>query len=149
MLRIFGIDPGSHRTGWGVIDAEGTRFKRVASGTLVAKKGSLSSRLCQIADGIDKLIANYEPTSGAIESIFHAKNSQSALKLGHARGVALLCMARFDLEISEYSPTQVKQAMTGAGRASKEQLAQMIKMILAKLWAFGELIRVVISFYQF
>ena len=137
MVRILGIDPGSHKTGWGIIDAEGTRFRYVASGTITAKGKELAKRLVLIADALELIIGQHQPKVGAIETVFHAKNSQSALKLGHARGVALLSMSRAGLEIGEYSPTQIKQALTGAGRAQKEQVAQMVQLLLGHRGPFG------------
>ena len=137
MVRILGIDPGSHRTGWGIIDAQGTRFRYVCSGTITAKGNGLAQRLVVIANDLDQIIVQHQPDLGAIESVFHAKNSQSALKLGHARGVALLSMGRAGLEIGEYSPTQIKQALTGAGRAEKEQVAQMVQLLLGHPGPFG------------
>ena len=109
MNRILGIDPGSHKTGWGIVEAEGTRFRYVSSGTITAKGTSLPERLVVIGDQLDAIIERFRPEQGAIESLFHAKNAQSALKLAHARGVALLSMSRVRLVIGEYSPTQIKQ----------------------------------------
>jgi crossover junction endodeoxyribonuclease RuvC len=130
MVRILGIDPGSHKTGWGVIDVQGTRYSRVASGTIVARGEQLGERLVLIAEGLERVLAEHRPRQGALEAIFHAKNSQSALKLGHARGVAMLALARAGLEIGEYSPSRVKQAVTGTGRAAKEQVAKMVHLLL-------------------
>ena len=137
MVRILGIDPGSHKTGWGVIDARGTRYSYVSSGTIVAKAETLARRLVIIADHLERVIEQFEPNLGAIESVFYAKNAQSALKLGHARGVALLSMSRAGLEIGEYNPTQIKQALTGAGQAQKEQVAYMVKLLLGHKGPFG------------
>ena len=130
MVRILGIDPGSHNTGWGVVEVEGTRFRRVASGTVGTGSKHLWERLLLIDRGLEAILREYRPQGAAIESVFYAKNAQSALKLGHARGVALLGMARAGLEIGEYSPTQIKQAVTGTGRATKEQVAHMVGLLL-------------------
>jgi crossover junction endodeoxyribonuclease RuvC len=130
MVRILGIDPGSHKTGWGVIDVQGTRYSRVASGTIVARGEHLGQRLVHIVEGLERVLGEHRPQQGALEAIFHAKNSQSALILGHARGVAMMALARAGLEISEYTPSRVKQAVTGAGRASKEQVGHMVHLLL-------------------
>lgn len=130
MVRVLGVDPGSHKTGWGVVAGAGSRFSYVASGTVVAGKGSLTERLCSIANELEAVIAKHAPSSLSIETIFHAKNSQSALRLGHARGVALLCAGRAGLAVHEYTAGQIKQASTGRGRAEKEQVQQMVRMIL-------------------
>lgn len=130
MLRVLGIDPGSHNTGWGIVDGAGSRFVHVASGTLRARGQSLAQRLASIADGLDEIVVGYRPASLSVETVFHAKNAQSALKLGHARGVALLSAARAQLDVFEYTAGQIKQACTGRGRAEKEQVQTMVCMIL-------------------
>jgi crossover junction endodeoxyribonuclease RuvC len=129
-VRIIGIDPGSNHLGWGVVEAHGSRVVHVASGTLHAPAGNLVSRLCYIAEHLDALLSEHQPRAGAVESIFHAKNSLSALRLGHARGVALLCLGRAGLSVHEYTPGQIKQAATGHGHADKEQVQTMVRMLL-------------------
>ncbi|MEM6533611.1 MAG: crossover junction endodeoxyribonuclease RuvC [Myxococcota bacterium] len=129
-LRVLGIDPGSHKTGWGIVDAAGSRMTHVASGTVTAVGSTLSLRLVSIADALDEIVSKYRPVACSVETIFHAKNSQSALKLGHARGVALLCAARAELAVFEYTAGQIKQACTGQGRAEKGQVQTMVRMIL-------------------
>ncbi|MEK7706122.1 MAG: crossover junction endodeoxyribonuclease RuvC [Myxococcota bacterium] len=129
-MRVLGIDPGSHRTGWGVIEANGSRVEHIASGTIEARGETLGARLRAIADGLDDVMAHHRPMAVAVETIFHAKNSRSALQLGHARGVALLCAARFGASIHEYTAGQIKQATTGRGRADKEQVQKMVQLIL-------------------
>ncbi|MEO1481112.1 MAG: crossover junction endodeoxyribonuclease RuvC [Myxococcota bacterium] len=130
MRRVLGIDPGSHKTGWGIVDGDGSRMTHVASGTVPAKGESLAHRLASIADALDAIVHQYRPEACSVETIFHAKNSQSALKLGHARGVALLSAARADLAVFEYTAGQIKQACTGQGRAGKDQVQTMVRMIL-------------------
>jgi crossover junction endodeoxyribonuclease RuvC len=130
MSRVFGIDPGTQHLGWGVLDAHGTRLTHVASGTLHAPNDVLVRRLCYLADALDALIATHRPDAAAVEMIFHAKNSQSALTLGHARGIALLCLGRAGVPVFEYTPGQIKQAATGRGRAEKEQVQTMVRMLL-------------------
>lgn len=129
-MRVLGIDPGSHRTGWGVIEMHGSRVEHVASGTIEARGEDLATRLRAIADGLDAVLASHQPMAVAVEMIFHAKNSRSALQLGHARGVALLCAARSGATIHEYTAGQIKQATTGRGRADKDQVQKMVQLIL-------------------
>lgn len=129
-MRVLGIDPGSHRTGWGVIDAEGSRLHHIDSGVITAPASAAAAqRLLVIADGLDAVMVRYSPAAASVETIFHAKNSQSALMLGQARGVALLCAARGGAAVFEYTAGQIKQATTGRGRAEKEQVQQMVRLI--------------------
>ena len=129
-MRIIGVDPGTRVTGWGIIESEGTRLRRVCSGTIAPKSEDLAHRLRAIADGLDAVVAEYSPEVSAVESLFHAKNSQSALKLGHARGAILVSLARADVGVFEYAPSRIKQAVTNHGRASKEQVQEMVKLLL-------------------
>jgi crossover junction endodeoxyribonuclease RuvC len=131
MARVFGIDPGSHRTGWGVLSACGTEFTYEGSGTIQAPEGALAVRLRAIGDALDELLTRYRPDAIAVEAIFHAQNSQSALRLGQARGVALLCAARSGAPVFEYTAGQIKQALSGRGRASKDQVQAMVRVVLA------------------
>jgi crossover junction endodeoxyribonuclease RuvC len=129
-LRVLGIDPGSHRTGWGVIDLVQGRLLHVASGVVQAGQGSSAERLRAIADGLDEILARFAPQAVAIETVFHAKNAQSALLLGQARGVALLCVARAHAPVFEYTAGRIKQAATGRGRAEKAQVQSMVRLLL-------------------
>ena len=129
-MIVLGVDPGSHRTGWGVVLVDGNRLTHVASGVVEGASDDLPRRLANIADGLDAMLAKYRPQALSIENIFHAKNSQSALQLGHARGVAMLCAMRAGLAVFEYTAGQIKQATTGRGRAEKEQVQQMVRIIL-------------------
>ena len=131
VLRVLGIDPGSRITGYGVVDLHGNKIRHVASGTVSpSPKQDMTERLKIIHEGFVEVIAEYQPTVGAIESIFAAKNVQSALKLGQARGVLLLAMAQAGLSVTEFAPTHVKRAVVGVGRADKGQVQHMIKMLL-------------------
>jgi crossover junction endodeoxyribonuclease RuvC len=130
MITVLGIDPGSHKTGWGVVVGDGSRLTHVASGIIVGGAGELPARLCAIADGLEDLLRRHTPNAVSVETIFHAKNSQSAIALGQARGVALLVAARAGAQVFEYTAGQIKQATTGRGRADKEQVAQMVSVIL-------------------
>jgi crossover junction endodeoxyribonuclease RuvC len=128
---ILGIDPGTQFTGFGVIEDTGSKFNCIHHGVIRAGiKGHLALRLDIIFSGISALIEKYSPADMAIESIFHAKNAQSALKLGHARGVAMLAGARGNLEIHEYTPRAIKKGITGSGAASKAQVQKMMSLLL-------------------
>lgn len=130
-MRIFGIDPGSERTGYGCVDTDGTRHRLVACGTISAPAGTaFAGRLHVIHSGLVTLLAEQRPDCVAIENIFHARNVRSALKLGHARGVALLAASAAGIVIVEYTPAEIKRAVVGFGRAEKPQVAQMVKLLL-------------------
>ena len=129
-MIVLGIDPGSHRTGWGIITCSGSKYQHIDSGVVLGGDGGLAERLLRLADGLDAVLARHKPTALSIENIFHAKNAQSALALGHARGVAVLCAVRAGLSVAEYTPGQIKQATTGRGRAEKEQVQDMVRIIL-------------------
>jgi crossover junction endodeoxyribonuclease RuvC len=130
-VRIFGIDPGSVRTGYGCVETDGTRHRLVICGTLAAPSGSaLPDRLHTIHDGLSRLLRESSPDCVVIENLFHAKNVRSALVLGHARGVAVLAAVEAGLPLVEYTPTEVKLAIVGYGHADKVQMQQMVKMLL-------------------
>lgn len=128
--RVIGIDPGSVNCGWGIVEARGNTLTRVASGVIKAGRGAFSGRLITIYDAIRDLVAEHSPNEGAIEGIFHQRNAQSALKLGHARGVALLALVHAELPVTEYEPSRVKKAVMGRGGASKEQIRSMVALLL-------------------
>jgi crossover junction endodeoxyribonuclease RuvC len=131
-MVVLGVDPGSHRTGWGLVTRDGTALRHLASGTITAGDGDLATRLCRIAEALDTVFEEHQPGAVAVETVFHAKNAQSALLLGHARGVALLCAARKHVPVFEYTAGQIKRATTGHGRADKQQVQSMVRMILGK-----------------
>ena len=130
--RVLGIDPGSRITGYGVVEKQGNRLIHVAHGTIVAytKEATFAERLVRIHDGLAEVISLHEPEAAAVEGIFHYKNALSALKLGHARGVALLACCQAALPVHEYKPTQIKQALVGTGRADKQQVQEMVSLLL-------------------
>jgi crossover junction endodeoxyribonuclease RuvC len=131
MTRVLGIDPGSRFLGWGVVDAEGSRVQHVAHGVIApGAKRPLPERLVGIFSGLEEAIDRWQPEVAAIEQVFTARGPKAALVLGHARGAALLALARAGLEIGEYSPAAIKLAVAGHGRASKEQLASMVGRLL-------------------
>jgi crossover junction endodeoxyribonuclease RuvC len=130
-MKIFGIDPGSERTGYGCIDSDGSRHRLVICGALTAPaRTSFPDRLLVIHAGLTTLLAEHRPDCVAIENVFHAKNVRSALKLGHARGVALLAASQAGVTVIEYAPAEIKRAVVGFGRAEKHQVGQMIKLLL-------------------
>ena len=130
-MIAIGIDPGTLNLGWGVVASEGNSLRHLGHGVVRASGDQpLSSRLCQIGDALDAILARYRPGLGSVEGIFFDKNAQSAAKLGHARGVVLLCLERQRIPVREHSPARVKRTLTGNGRAEKSQVAQMVKAIL-------------------
>ena len=138
-MMILGIDPGSRRTGWGLLRREGQRTEYVHSGTFrLGSETSLSARLVKLNTGMEALIEKHRPDECAVEQIFMGKNARSALVLGHARWVILCAIARAGVALHEYSPTQVKQAIVGAGRASKSQIQLMVGALLTRQVAFQE-----------
>jgi crossover junction endodeoxyribonuclease RuvC len=130
-MKIFGIDPGSERTGYGCIETDGSRHRLVVCGALTAPAHtSFPDRLLVIHAGLTTLLAEHRPDCIVVENVFHAKNVRSALKLGHARGVALLAASQAGLAVIEYAPAEIKRAVVGYGRAEKHQVGQMIKLLL-------------------
>jgi crossover junction endodeoxyribonuclease RuvC len=130
-VRIVGIDPGSERTGYGCVETDGRRHQLIACGAITAAAGDpFPIRLARIHRELASLFAKTRPDCVAVESVFHAVNARSALKLGHARGVALLAAVEAGCEIVEYTPAEVKRAVVGYGRAEKRQVQQMIKLLL-------------------
>jgi len=127
---ILGIDPGSRITGFGVIKMQGQKIHYIASGCIKIKDGPLCERLNQIYDGIAQVVQTYKPSEAAIEQVFMAKNADSALKLGQARGVAMVAMAQHALLVAEYSARQIKQAVVGTGAADKTQVQHMVTQLL-------------------
>jgi crossover junction endodeoxyribonuclease RuvC len=130
-VRIFGIDPGSVRTGYGCVETDGTRHRLVACGALTGSRTtSFAERLHLIHSGLRDAIRSTAPDCVALENLFHARNVKSALLLGHARGVAVLAAVEAGIPIAEYTPAEIKVAVTGYGRADKPQVQQMIKFLL-------------------
>ena len=130
-MRIFGIDPGSERTGYGCVETDGRRHHLIACGAIAALHGdTFPNRLLRIHTELSALLTSCRPDCVAIESLFHAANVRSALKLGHARGVAMLAAVEAGCEVVEYTPAEVKRAVVGYGRAEKHQVGQMVKLLL-------------------
>lgn len=132
-IRIIGIDPGLRRTGWGIIDADGVRLSYVASGHISAPADeALAYRLRELFEGISGVIAAYRPLEAAVEETFVNENAKATLKLGQARGMALLAPAMKGLKVAEYPPNLVKKSVVGAGHAEKHQIQAMIGFLLPK-----------------
>ena len=131
MIRILGIDPGSRKTGYGLIDVERGRARYVASGVIRIPEGALPERLKLIFDAVSQIAGQYQPQQMAIESVFMAKSAGSALKLGQARGAAIVAATNAGLPVAEYEARKVKQAVVGTGAADKLQVQHMVKTLLA------------------
>ena len=130
-MRIIGIDPGSGATGYGIIETDGSGHRIVLYGAVqTSAKKPFHERLLKIHSELNKILAREKADAMAIEEVFHAVNIQAALRLGHARGVALLCAAEYGLSVHEYSPLEIKSAVVGYGRADKFQIQAMVRLLL-------------------
>lgn len=131
-MRILGIDPGIAIVGYGVIDKEGNRYKTIAYDAVTTRAHTpLEQRLEKVYTGINEIIKMYKPDAMSIEELFFNNNAKTALTVGQARGVIILAAVQNNIPVYEYTPLQVKQALTGYGRASKSQIQQMMKSMLA------------------
>lgn len=131
-MRVLGIDPGSNVTGYGIIEKNGRDFNTLKWGAISTKQyPSFPEKLKKIYDDLEEVIKSYRPTTAAVEKIFFAKNPQSVIKLGQARGVALLAAINSGLGIAEYTPLEIKQSVTGYGMAGKSQMQSMVAKILS------------------
>lgn len=130
-MRVLGLDPGLRVTGWGVIDAEGNRLRWVADGVVRSDETlSLGERLAQLHKGVQAVLAEWTPGEAAVEQTFVNQNPASTLKLGQARGAVLVAASLAGLPVAEYAPSQVKQALVGTGRATKDQVETMVRRLL-------------------
>ncbi|WP_334127654.1 crossover junction endodeoxyribonuclease RuvC [Sneathiella sp.] len=130
-MRLLGLDPGLRHTGWGVIEAEGNSLRHLANGAISSDaSGDLSRRLVDLYTGIEAVIRDWQPDEAAVEETFVNKNPVSTLKLGQARGIALLVPALHGLSVEEYAPNKIKKSVVGAGHAGKEQIHMMVGMLL-------------------
>lgn len=130
-MRVLGIDPGSETLGWGVVDGSGLKYALVDFGTVKSSpKEAFSKRLLKIYEGVEAVIAKFQPDVVSIEEAFYAKNVKVALKLGQVRGVVLLTGEKSGLEIAEYSPRLIKQTVVGYGNAEKHQVQEMVRLLL-------------------
>jgi crossover junction endodeoxyribonuclease RuvC len=136
--RILGIDPGSRIVGWGLVSEQAGKPELLDCGVIrLTAEGPLASRLVKLYGELDALVQRTQPTVAAVETLFHGRNARSALTLAAARGVILVVLARAGLEIAEYSPASVKQAVTGSGRADKEQVRVMVSRLLRSTQDLG------------
>lgn len=132
-IRIIGIDPGLRRTGWGVVDAAGNSLRFVAAGTVASTdKAELAQRLCELHDGLVAVVDLHRPHEAAVEATFVNRDAAATLKLGQARGIAMLVPARAGLRVGEYAPNAVKKAVIGVGHGDKGQIHMMVKVLLPK-----------------
>ena len=130
-MRILGIDCGSRITGYGVIESDGRSQRSVAYGAIRVPGGnSLGERLCVIAKGIEEVVSQYRPDEAAVEDVFTGPNMRSAIVLAHVRGVAMLSASRAGLPVASYTPSQVKSSIAGYGSARKDQVRQMVRLLL-------------------
>ena len=140
-MKILGIDPGSRTAGYGIVELKGNSLKLVCHGAIKLQVGSKTTpmppRLAKLHAELEKIIQMYKPDVVCVEKVFFAKNPMSALKLGQARGIALLVGAQAGLKVTEYSPTEIKQSVAGAGRADKAQVARMVQMLLGGAQEFA------------
>lgn len=132
-IRIIGIDPGLRRTGWGVVGVAGSRLTFVAAGTIrVTEAAPLAERLCAIHDALNEIIRCHAPHEAAVEATFVNRDAAATLKLGQARGVAMLAPAQAGIAVAEYAPNAVKKAVVGAGHADKRQIRMMVSVLLPR-----------------
>lgn len=131
-MIALGIDPGTRHLGWGIVRCEANQLRHVAHGVIDASPTlSLARRLALLDAELQAIIAHYKPMVGSVETLFFHKDAQAAAKLGHARGVVLLGLARANIDVAEYAPAHVKRVITGKGNADKRQMAMMIRALLA------------------
>ena len=132
-IRIIGIDPGLRRTGWGIVESLGSRLSFVAAGTVRSRDTEpLAERLCAIHDGLAQVLQQFMPGEAAVEATFVNRDAVATLKLGQARGVAMLVPALAGLAVAEYAPNAVKKAVVGAGHAEKGQIRMMVSLLLPR-----------------
>ncbi len=130
-MRVLGIDPGTATTGYAVVEETEGGLQLIVLGVITTPaKTPLPSRLKQIYSDLEALIKEYQPDASAVEELFFSRNARTAMSVGHARGVTLLALADAGLPITEYTPMQIKQAVTGYGNAGKQQVQRMVKMLL-------------------
>lgn len=129
-MRLLGVDPGLRFTGWGVVDVEGNRLRHVANGVIKSGTGELAIRLKRLHDGLQEVVATHNPDSAAVEETFVNRDGQSTLKLGQARGIALLVPAIAGISVAEYAANSVKKSVVGYGHADKTQIGHMIGVLL-------------------
>jgi len=130
LTRILGVDPGSHRTGYGVIDMNQGKLSHVDNGLIVPGKKSFPEKLNGLFEGLQTIIKEFRPEEVAMEDVFMARNAASALKLGQARGALITACTQAELTVTPYSPTTIKRTIAGFGQAEKQQIQYMVKLLL-------------------
>lgn len=131
-MIVLGVDPGTRRLGWGVVQRQGNRLRHLGHGVLaLPAERPLAQRLTLIELGLSEVIERFRPEASSVETLFFNKDAQAAAKLGHARGVVLLCCARSGVEVAEYAPARVKRTVTGHGAADKRQVALLVRAMLS------------------
>lgn len=132
-VRILGIDPGLRRMGWGVIESEGSSLRFIGSGTIKsADKAPLAIRLTQLFHGLDEVLKSFEPEEAAVEATFVNKDAKATLKLGQARGIAMVVPSLAGIDVAEYAPNQVKKTVAGSGHGDKQQIRTMVKILMPR-----------------
>jgi len=132
-IRILGIDPGLRRTGWGIVEIAGTRLRFLGCGSVTTRnEDTLAGRLLAIHDGLARIVAQYRPDEAAVEATFVNKDAKATLKLGQARGIALVVPAQAGLPVAEYAPNLVKKSIVGAGHGDKGQVRMMVGVLLPR-----------------
>lgn len=129
-MRVIGIDPGLRRMGWGVVEGENGRLRHIANGTCLGQGDSLAERLLSLHSGLTEVLKTHSPDQAAVEQTFVNRDGAATLKLGQARGVALLVPAQFGLPVAEYAPNTVKKTVVGVGHAAKGQIDHMVRLTL-------------------
>jgi len=130
-MRLLGLDPGLQKTGWGIVESQGNRLVHIANGVVKSdSKKTLAERLVELHDGLSAVLAEWQPHACAVEETFVNKNPTSTLKLGQARGIALLVPSMAGIPVAEYTPNHVKKSVVGAGHAAKEQVESMVQILL-------------------
>ena len=131
-MRVLGVDPGLRNMGWGIIDAQGARISHVANGICTSRTGDLAGRLLSLHEQLSEIVARYAPDTAAVEQTFVNKDGAGTLKLGQARGVALLVPSLAGLAVAEYAPNLVKKTVVGTGHAEKDQIRAMVKVLMPR-----------------
>ena len=132
-IRIIGIDPGLRRTGWGIVESDGSRLSFIAAGTVVSDdKQALAERLRQLHAGLSEVVDRHRPQEASVEATFINRDGAATLKLGQARGIAMLVPAQSGLAVAEYAPNQIKKTVVGAGHSAKQQIRAMVSVLLPK-----------------
>lgn len=136
-MRVIGIDPGLRRTGWGIVDVKGTKLTHVANGVCASVGDDLAPRLVSLFRGLEDVVNAHAPSHAAVEQTFVNKDAAGTLKLGQARGIAMLVPGLFGMEVAEYAPNAVKKAVVGVGHADKGQIAHMVGVLLPGVTVAG------------